>query len=161
MGLLISRDGCSLICKEGCRFRNSKNRKCVVKQFVQGGAGQGGGVPDTTRWGGHAPAPHGRFDPIYSFFLIDVYILFVQRLHLFLSRYAELFEVDVFCDGCKSPLTRSRYRCLNCFEIDLCATCYNGKHSPNILTLCSSSEGAEGGGGVQIPFPAIFLDFYI
>ena len=37
----------------------------------------GGGVPDTTRWGGHAPAPHGRFDPIYSFFLIDVYILFV------------------------------------------------------------------------------------
>ena len=76
---------------------------------------------------------------------------------MFLSRYAELFEVDVFCDGCKSPLTRSRYRCLNCFEIDLCATCYNGKHSPNILTLCSSSEGAEEGGGGLDPIPSHFL----
>ncbi|CAB4018648.1 zinc finger ZZ-type and EF-hand domain-containing 1-like [Paramuricea clavata] len=54
-----------------------------------------------------------------------------RRLHLFLSRYAELFEVDVFCDGCKSALNRSRYRCLNCFEIDLCSTCFNGNVKPN------------------------------
>ena len=74
-----------------------------------------------------------------------------RRLHLFLSRYAELFDVDVFCDGCKSPLTRSRYRCLNCFEIDLCTACYTGNVRPNghtieheVVELRWKCDGCEG-----------------
>jgi len=49
---------------------------------------------------------------------------------MFVARFCDLLDVEVSCDGCGVTLPGRRYRCLQCVDMDLCATCYAGGVKP-------------------------------
>ncbi|XP_064626439.1 zinc finger ZZ-type and EF-hand domain-containing protein 1-like isoform X2 [Lineus longissimus] len=53
-----------------------------------------------------------------------------KALHMFIARFCDLIDVEIGCDGCHVTLPGRRYRCLQCPDVDLCATCFAGGVSP-------------------------------
>ncbi|XP_052765956.1 zinc finger ZZ-type and EF-hand domain-containing protein 1-like isoform X1 [Mya arenaria] len=53
-----------------------------------------------------------------------------KDVQMFIARFCDLLEVEVNCDGCNVTLPGRRYRCLQCVDMDLCATCYAGGVEP-------------------------------
>jgi len=52
-----------------------------------------------------------------------------------------LIHFGVNCDGCKGPIEGNRYKCLICFDFDLCAECENKKlHNFHSMIRISSPE---------------------
>ncbi|KAL3875978.1 hypothetical protein ACJMK2_033871 [Sinanodonta woodiana] len=51
-------------------------------------------------------------------------------VQMFIARFCDLLDVEVTCDGCGVTLPGRRYRCLQCVDMDLCATCYSGGVKP-------------------------------
>ena len=45
---------------------------------------------------------------------------------MFVAKFCDLLDVEISCDGCGVTLPGHRYRCLECMDVDLCATCYVG-----------------------------------
>ena len=53
-----------------------------------------------------------------------------RAVQMFVARFCDLLDVEVSCDGCDVTLPGRRYRCLQCEDMDLCATCYVGGVKP-------------------------------
>ncbi|KFO20363.1 Zinc finger ZZ-type and EF-hand domain-containing protein 1 [Fukomys damarensis] len=53
-----------------------------------------------------------------------------RKMHMFISRYCDLLNVDISCDGCDEIAPWHRYRCLQCSDMDLCKTCFLGGVKP-------------------------------
>ncbi|KAK3091739.1 hypothetical protein FSP39_022268 [Pinctada imbricata] len=53
-----------------------------------------------------------------------------KAVQMFVARFCDLLDVEVSCDGCDVTLPGRRYRCLQCEDMDLCATCYVGGVKP-------------------------------
>jgi hypothetical protein len=49
---------------------------------------------------------------------------------MFVARFCDLLDVEISCDGCGVTLPGRRYRCLQCSDMDLCATCFAGGVKP-------------------------------
>ncbi|XP_078317573.1 zinc finger ZZ-type and EF-hand domain-containing protein 1-like isoform X2 [Crassostrea virginica] len=47
-----------------------------------------------------------------------------REVQMFVARFCDLLEVEITCDGCNVTLPGRRFRCLQCVDMDLCATCY-------------------------------------
>ena len=56
---------------------------------------------------------------------------FIRDMNLFMSRYSVNSEFVTKCDGCAACLPWQKYRCLDCFDIDLCSRCYLSHKQPN------------------------------
>ena len=48
----------------------------------------------------------------------------IRDMNFFMSRYSTSGRFVSTCDGCASPLPWQKYRCLDCFDLDLCGGCY-------------------------------------
>lgn len=68
------------------------------------------------------------FNDLLTCDLIDC--LTFQAVQMFVARFCDLLDVEVSCDGCSVTLPGRRYRCLQCVDMDLCATCYAGGVKP-------------------------------
>lgn len=53
-----------------------------------------------------------------------------KAVQMFVARFCDMLDVEVSCDGCSVTLPGRRYRCLQCVDMDLCATCYAGGVKP-------------------------------
>ncbi|CAC5406051.1 unnamed protein product [Mytilus coruscus] len=53
-----------------------------------------------------------------------------RQVQMFVARFCDLLEVEISCDGCGVTLPGRRYRCLQCSDMDLCATCFAGGVKP-------------------------------
>ncbi|KAL5009613.1 hypothetical protein ScPMuIL_011918 [Solemya velum] len=53
-----------------------------------------------------------------------------KSIQMFVARFCDLLDVEISCDGCGVTLPGRRYRCLQCVDMDLCATCYSGGVKP-------------------------------
>ncbi|CAH1794732.1 unnamed protein product [Owenia fusiformis] len=53
-----------------------------------------------------------------------------KEIQMFVALYSDLLDVEINCDGCNSTLPGSRFRCLQCVDMDLCAACYTGGVKP-------------------------------
>ncbi|XP_061181596.1 zinc finger ZZ-type and EF-hand domain-containing protein 1-like [Saccostrea echinata] len=53
-----------------------------------------------------------------------------KAVQMFVARFCDLLEVEITCDGCNVTLPGRRFRCLQCVDMDLCATCYAGGVKP-------------------------------
>ena len=51
---------------------------------------------------------------------------------MFVAKFCDLLDVEISCDGCSVTLPGRRYRCLQCEDMDLCATCYAGGVKPRV-----------------------------
>ena len=47
-----------------------------------------------------------------------------RDMYLFMSRYTITGQFVSTCNACTSPLPWQKYRCIDCFDLDLCAACY-------------------------------------
>lgn len=47
-----------------------------------------------------------------------------REVQMFVARFCDLLEVEITCVGCSVTLPGHRFRCLQCVDMDLCATCY-------------------------------------
>ena len=56
---------------------------------------------------------------------------FIRDMNLFMSRYSVNSEFVTKCNGCAACLPWQKYRCLDCFDIDLCSRCYLSHKQPN------------------------------
>ena len=56
---------------------------------------------------------------------------FIRDMHLFQSRYSVNSEFVTKCNECGACLPWQKYRCLDCFDTDLCARCYLSRKQPN------------------------------
>ena len=56
---------------------------------------------------------------------------FIRDMKLFMSRYSANNEFVSTCDGCAALLPWRKYRCLICFDSDLCESCYINGKQPN------------------------------
>ena len=56
---------------------------------------------------------------------------FIQDMKLFISRYSVNSEFYSECDGCAAHLPWTKYRCLDCFDLELCRSCYLRRKQPN------------------------------
>ena len=56
---------------------------------------------------------------------------FIRDMNLFMSRYSVNSEFVTNCNGCAAFLPCQKYRCLDCFETDLCAGCYLSRKQRN------------------------------
>ena len=56
---------------------------------------------------------------------------FIRDMKLFMSRYSANNEFVSTCDGCAARLSVRKYRCLICFDSDLCESCYMTDKQPN------------------------------
>ena len=56
---------------------------------------------------------------------------FIRDMNLFMSRYSVNSEFVTNCNGCAAYLPCQKYRCLDCFDIDLCAGCHLSRKQPN------------------------------
>ena len=48
----------------------------------------------------------------------------IRDMNFFMSRYSTSGKFVSTCDGCASRLPWQKYRCLDCFDLDLCGGCY-------------------------------------
>ena len=55
----------------------------------------------------------------------------IRDKNLFMSRYSTSGQFMSTCDGCDKHLPQQRYRCLDCFDIDICEDCYLSDTRPN------------------------------
>ena len=55
----------------------------------------------------------------------------IRDMNFFMSRYSRSGQFVSTCDGCASPLPWQKYRCLDCFDLDLCGGCYFSGKRPN------------------------------
>ncbi|XP_064597879.1 zinc finger ZZ-type and EF-hand domain-containing protein 1-like [Liolophura sinensis] len=53
-----------------------------------------------------------------------------KPIQMFVAKFSDLLDVEISCDGCSVTLPGRRYRCLQCEDMDLCATCYAGGVKP-------------------------------
>ena len=51
---------------------------------------------------------------------------------MFVAKFCDILDVEITCDGCAVTLPGRRYRCLQCEDMDLCATCYAGGVKPRV-----------------------------
>lgn len=49
---------------------------------------------------------------------------------MFIARHCDRLDVEIQCDGCKQAMPGRRYRCLDCFDMDLCVACFTGGVNP-------------------------------
>lgn len=56
---------------------------------------------------------------------------FIRDMKLFMSRYSANNEFVSTCDGCAALLPWQKYRCVICFDLDLCESCYISGKQPN------------------------------
>ena len=56
---------------------------------------------------------------------------FIRDMNLFMSRYSVNSEFVTNCNGCAAYLPCQKYRCLDGFDIDLCAGCYLSRKQRN------------------------------
>ena len=55
----------------------------------------------------------------------------ILDMNLFISRYSTYDEFNSKCGGCSEPLTWKKFRCLTCFDLDLCESCYINVKKPD------------------------------
>ena len=55
----------------------------------------------------------------------------IRDMNFFMSRYSASGQFVSTCDGCNSALPWQKYRCLDCFDLDLCCGCYLSGKRPN------------------------------
>ena len=55
----------------------------------------------------------------------------LKKRQMFISKYSDLLEVEISCDGCGIPLPARRYRCLQCEDVDLCSNCFTSGVNPS------------------------------
>lgn len=53
-----------------------------------------------------------------------------RRAKLFVSQYADILRRRIICDGCNQTVDGIRYHCLDCVDMDLCATCLSIGEGP-------------------------------
>eukprot|EP00111_Clytia_hemisphaerica_P007029 TCONS_00020380-protein len=53
-----------------------------------------------------------------------------RDINLFIARYSSDLDVVITCDGCQEKIKGSRFRCLECADMDLCSTCYRKESKP-------------------------------
>ena len=56
---------------------------------------------------------------------------FIRDMKLFMSRYSVNSVFVSECDGCAAYLPWTKHRCLDCFDLELCRSCYLSRKQPN------------------------------
>ena len=58
----------------------------------------------------------------------------IKKRQMFISKFSDLLEVEISCDGCGTPLPARRYRCLQCEDVDLCSNCFTSGVNPSSVS---------------------------